>query len=285
MKILVFGKSGQVASELQALAPVVALGRYDADFQRPEQLCAIVQRERPDAVINAAAYTAVDRAEQDELVASKVNGIAPAVLASVCAELDIPFVHISTDYVFDGHGNEPWKPDDPTSPMSVYGRTKLAGEQGVAAAGGRYVLLRTSWVFSIHGNNFVKTMLRLGLERDRLNIVADQIGGPTPARDIASACLAIVDQLIVDASKSGTYHFSGAPDVSWAGFARDIFRQAGISCEVVDIPTTEYPVPAQRPHNSRLDCSTIDAVFGIQQPNWQAGLRTVLDKLTLRNTQ
>lgn len=235
-------------------------------------------------MINAAAYTAVDRAEDEEGLATQVNGAAPAEMARACAARDIPFVHLSTDYVFDGSGDVPWRLDDRVAPISAYGRSKLAGEQGVAAEGGRYVILRTSWVFSAHGQNFVKTMLRLGGERDQLRVVADQIGGPTPAAAIAQACLTIANQLAEDRAKAGTYHFAGAPDTSWADFARAIFAQTGLACDVADIATTDYPTPARRPANSRLDCSATLATFGIGKPDWKAGLAKVLQELKKKDT-
>ena len=208
----------------------------------------------------------------------------PGAMARACAELAIPFVHISTDYVFEGGGTAPWKPDDTTGPLGAYGRTKLEGEEAIRAAGGVYAILRTSWVVSAHGNNFVKTMLRLGAERDRLTIVADQIGGPTPARDIAKACHKMAQALMADPSKTGTYHFSGSPDVSWADFAREIFAQAGITCEVADIPTSDYPTPATRPLNSRMDCSTLATAFGITRPDWRLGLAEILSDLNAART-
>lgn len=276
MTLLVFGKTGQVATELRARADVMALGRDRADLSAPDACAAVIRQIRPEAVINAAAYTAVDQAESEEDLAAAVNGAAPAAMARACAGLGIPFVHISTDYVFDGSGEAPWRPDAPTSPLGAYGRTKLVGEEGVRASSGIHVILRTSWVFSAHGKNFVKTMLRLGAERDRLTIVADQIGGPTPAGDIAEACLSIAAQLRDDPSRSGTYHFTGAPDVSWADFAREIFAQANLACTVDDIPTTAFPTPARRPANSRMDCSTTEATFGIARPDWQRSLSRVL---------
>ena len=230
-------------------------------------------------MINAAAYTGVDKAETETKEAFRVNSETPTAMAEAAAKRALPFVHISTDYVFDGSGETPWQIDDPTGPLGVYGASKLAGEQGVQAAGGTHAILRTSWVVSAHGNNFVKTMLRLGAERDALSIVADQIGGPTPARDIAAAVMEIAGQLSADPSKSGTYHFAGAPDVSWADFAREIFRQAGISCEVVDIPSSDYPTPAQRPLNSRMDNATTETVFGLKRPDWRNGLRDILNDL------
>lgn len=279
MTILVFGKTGQVARELQALAPVIALGREEVDLVISGACSAAIEHYAPTAVINAAAYTAVDRAEDEEELATQVNGAAPAEMARACAAREIPFVHLSTDYVFDGSGETPRRPDDPVAPISAYGRSKLAGEKGVSRAGGRYAILRTSWVFSAHGQNFVKTMLRLGAERDQLRVVADQIGGPTPAAAIAQACLTIAEQLVHDPSKSGTYHFAGSPDTPWADFARAIFAQAGLACDVVDIGTADYPTPARRPANSRLDCSATKSVFGIKPPDWQDGLAAVLQEL------
>ncbi|MDQ7069833.1 MAG: dTDP-4-dehydrorhamnose reductase [Rhodobacterales bacterium] len=280
MKILVFGKTGQVATELSRQADVIALGRGDADLADSAACAAIIAATNADAVINAAAYTAVDLAESNAATAQVINGDTPTAMAAACARRDLPFVHISTDYVFDGSGDAPWRVDDPTGPLGVYGRTKLAGEDGVRAAGGRYAIVRTSWVFSAHGANFVKTMLRLGAERDALTIVADQIGGPTPAADIAAACLKIAIALHRDAALSGTYHFSGTPDVSWAGFARDIFDQSGLAVNVRDIPSSDYPTAAARPANSRLECSGITRIFGIKRPNWRSGLASVLSELS-----
>lgn len=279
MTILVFGRTGQVATELQRRANVRALGRNKADLTDPAACAEAILRHRPDAVINAAAYTSVDQAESDEGIATLVNGAAPGAMAGACADLGIPFVHISTDYVFDGSGTAPWSVDAPTGPLGAYGRSKLAGEAAIHAAGGTSVILRTSWVVSAHGRNFVKTMLRLGAERDRLTIVADQVGGPTPAQDIAAACLSIAAQLRSDPSKSGTYHFSGAPDVSWADFAREIFHQAGMTCEVVDIPTSAFPTPAKRPSNSRMDCSDTTERFGISRPDWRNAISMIIKEI------
>ena len=276
MTVLVFGKTGQVAMEVLARADVLALGRDRADLSDPAACAAVIRQTRPEAVINAAAYTAVDQAESEETLAATINGAAPAAMAHACAELGIPFVHISTDYVFDGSGRAPWPVDAPTGPLGAYGRTKLAGEEGVRMAGGPHAILRTSWVVSAHGKNFVKTMLRLGAERDSLTIVADQIGGPTAAGDIAGACLSIAAQLRDDPSKSGTYHFSGAPDVSWADFAREIFAQAGLPCAVEDSPSSDFPTPAKRPANSRMDCSATEATFGIARPDWRRSLSRIL---------
>lgn len=279
MTILVFGRTGQVATELGRLPGMRCLGRGAADLADPAACAAAIRAARPAAVINAAAHTGVDRAEDEEALATVINGAAPGAMAAACAELGIPLVQISTDYVFDGSGTAPWRPGDAPAPLGAYGRSKLAGERAVAAAGGTYAVLRTSWVVSAHGGNFVKTMLRLGAGRDSLNVVADQVGGPTPARDIAAACARIAETLVSEPEKGGIYHFSGAPDVSWAEFARAIFDRAGIACAVADIPGSDYPTPARRPLNSRLDCSSTAAAFGLERPDWRAGLGDILKEL------
>ncbi|MFT6091827.1 dTDP-4-dehydrorhamnose reductase [Sulfitobacter sp.] len=283
MKILVFGHSGQVATELRALdgagIQIIAIDRAAADLTDPAACAAAIDANAPDAVINAAAYTAVDKAESHTETAHLINAQAPAAMARVCAARDIPFVSISTDYVFSGEGSDPWHPHDPTDPQGVYGSTKRDGEIAIKAAGGRYAVLRTSWVVSAHGNNFVKTMLRLGADRDALTIVADQIGGPTGAAEIAQACVTIAQTLVSEPQKSGIYHFAGTPDTSWADFARAIFDQAGITCAVTDIPSSDYPTPAKRPLNSRMDCSTTTAAFGITRPDWRASLTKIIAQL------
>ena len=275
--ILVFGKSGQVATELAQLPDVTCLGRDDCDLEVPEKCCAAILHLKPSAVINAAAYTAVDLAETEVEKATRLNTDAPTEMAKCCAALDIPFVHISTDYVFDGSGDRSWRETDATAPLGVYGRTKRDGEIAVMAANPAAVILRTSWVFSQHGANFVKTMLRLGATRDTLSIVADQVGGPTPAHAIAQACHHIATH--VDASKTGIYHFAGVPQTTWADFARTIFDDAQMQVSVTDITTADYPTAAQRPLNSRLDCSRIFADFGIKEPEWQPALTQVLAAL------
>lgn len=277
--ILVFGKTGQVARELALLPDVTCIGRDEADLSVPEVCAEAIHTLRPSVVINAAAYTAVDKAEEEEPLATIINGDAPGAMAVACGELGIPLVHISTDYVFAGNGDTPWRPDEPTGPLGAYGRSKLLGEEAVRASGADHAILRTSWVVSAHGNNFVKTMLRLGAERDALSIVADQIGGPTAAREIARACHHMAEQLIDAPHQSGTYHFSGAPNCSWADFARGIFALSGLDCTVTDIASSQYPTPAVRPLNSRLDCSTTQTTFGIEQPDWRAGLIDILTKL------
>lgn len=280
MKILVFGKSGQVAQELQrrsgVSSAVIALGRELADFTDPDACLAALETHAPDAVINAVAYTAVDRAEDEEDLATVINAKTPGLIAQACAARGIPMLHISTDYVFDGSGQAAWTELDPIAPQNAYGRSKLAGEQAVRAAGGPHAILRTSWVFSAHGNNFVKTMLRLAKTHKALTVVEDQIGGPTPAAAIADACLQIATDLISAPQKSGLYHFSGAPDVSWKTFASEIFKQAGAMVSVTGIPTTDYPTPARRPANSRLDCRAVMTAFGIARPDWHQGLAEVL---------
>lgn len=278
--ILVFGSTGQVATELQRIGGVTPIGRDEADLSDPATCDAAIRRYAPKTVVNAAAYTAVDKAESEEALATVVNGDAPAQMAKTCADLSIPLVHISTDYVFEGGGTAPWTTGAATGPLGAYGRSKLAGEQGIAAAGGRSAILRTSWVFSAHGANFLKTMLRLGAERDKLTIVADQIGGPTPAGDIAKACLALGEALHRDENVGGLYHFSGAPDASWADFACEIFEQADLDCAVEDIPTSAYPTPAVRPLNSRLDCSRIKDHLGIERPDWRDAVGTIVKELT-----
>ncbi|WP_298845148.1 dTDP-4-dehydrorhamnose reductase [uncultured Roseobacter sp.] len=279
MKVLVFGKTGQVATELARFDGVTCLGRDQADLTDPGACEAVIADTDADAVINAAAYTAVDRAEDDRDTAMIVNAMAPTAMAAAAAARGLPFVHISTDYVFDGSGDRPWQPGDATGPLGVYGASKLGGERGVAGAGGIHAILRTSWVFSAHGANFVKTMLRLGAERDALSIVADQIGGPTPARDIAAAAMQMAGALRGDKELFGTYHFAGAPAVSWADFAREIFALAGLDVVVTDIPTADYPTPAARPLNSRLDCSATTRAFGLAAPDWRAGLADVISEL------
>lgn len=277
--ILVFGKTGQVAKELQRLGEVVALGREDADLSDPQACADAIRAHAPKIVINGAAYTTVDKAEEEEALATVINSDAPTAMARACAELNIPLIHISSDYVFPGTGEMPWHPNDTMAPQNAYGRSKLLGETGIRASGAVHAILRTSWVVSAHGTNFVKTMLRLSQTRDTLNVVADQIGGPTPARDIAAACFKMASQLIQDPCKSGIYHYSGAPDLSWAEFAKEIFEQAGKQVNVTPIQTADYPTPAVRPLNSRMDCSVTEQVFGISRPDWRFGLKIILREL------
>ena len=283
VKIQIFGCTGQVATELARCCPTdiqaTFLGRDQADLSDPATCAAIIEATNADVVINAAAYTSVDKAEEEETLATVVNGDAPAAMAEAAAKRNLPFLHISSDYVFDGSGERPFAPDHPTAPLGVYGRSKLKGEAAVLEAGGPYAILRTSWVFSAHGKNFVKTMLRLGEERPKLGIVADQIGGPTPAADIAKTLFVMAKAFHRGQAKSGIWHFSGAPDTSWADFAREIFKQAELATVVEEISTANYPTPATRPLNSRLDCSTLETIFGTPRPDWRVGLADVIKDL------
>ena len=285
LSLLVFGRTGQVATELQRLAGadlrVTALDRAAADLADPAACAAAIAATDADVVVNAAAWTAVDGADAEEDAAMVVNGHAPGAMARACAARAIPFLHVSTDYVFDGSGERPWREDDPVAPLNAYGRTKLEGERQVAAAGGPHAILRTAWVFSAHGANFVKTMLKHGAVRDRLTVVDDQRGGPTAAADIAAALVAMARALHEGRGVSGVFHFAGAPTVSWRDFAVEIFRQADWmkAPEVAPIRTEDWPTPAARPRNSALDCGKITAAYGIAPPDWRASLAAVLAEL------
>jgi dTDP-4-dehydrorhamnose reductase len=285
-KILVFGRTGQVATELQRAArsaqiDLTALPRSAADLSTPDACAALIGQTDADVIINAAAYTAVDAAEQDEATAMLVNGTAPGAMAQAAAARGLPFLHISTDYVFDGSGDVAWAEHMPTNPLGAYGRSKLAGEQAIIAVGGPYVILRTSWVFSAHGSNFVKTMRRIGQDRDSLNVVNDQYGGPTPAADIASTLLRIAGRFFAGDSIPGVFHYAGTPAISWAGFANRIFaaNPERKGPKVHGIPSSEYPTPAKRPANSVLNCSKIKELYDISQPDWVSGLKDVIREL------
>lgn len=283
MRVLVFGTSGQVARELRRRCPagvqMTALSRDEADLADPESCAQAVAKHACDAVINAAAYTAVDQAEAEEELATVVNGAAPAAMARAAAARGVPFLHVSTDYVFDGGGERPWSPKDETVPVNAYGRSKLVGEAGVSAAGGVHAILRTSWVFSAHGSNFVKTMLRLAQTHESLRVVDDQIGGPTAAADIADALWVMARMLWDGKGRSGVYHFSGGPDVSWKCFARETFAMTGAKVDVSGIPSSQYPTPAARPLNSRLYCDDLGSIFGISRPDWRLSLRDVVSEI------
>lgn len=280
MRVLMFGRTGQVAREIRrALPDVTSLSRTEADLRNPDTCAAVIRASRADVIINAAAYTAVDRSESEPELAMAVNAAAPAAMARAAAETGTPFLHISTDYVYEGGGTAPWTEDGATGPLGVYGKSKLAGDESITAAGGPHVILRTSWVFSAQGTNFVKTMLRLGREREILKIVADQTGGPTAATDIAAALVGIARKFGAGSGKAGIYNFAGAPSTNWADFAREIFRQAGLATQVNDIPTVDYPTPAARPGNSRLNCAKIARDYGIDQPDWRSSLTAVLNEL------
>lgn len=284
MKLLVFGRTGQVAREF-ARHPssnvLEMLGREQADLCQPDSLTRAIEQFDGDAVINLAAWTGVDSAEADEPQATAVNGFAPGVMARSCAVKGLPFIHVSTDYVFDGKSRAPLTVEHPTEPLGAYGRSKLTGEIAVRNSGVRHIILRTSWVFSSHGNNFVKTMLRLGQEREKVQVVSDQCGGPTPASAIAEA-LSVATRALVGGHKGGTFHFAGAPETSWANFARAIFRTARLRCEVDDISSSDWQAPAPRPLHSFLDCFTFEQTFGILRPDWRESLPHVLADLGVK---
>ena len=282
MSLVVFGKTGQVAQELAARAPEATyLGREAADLSDPAACGRGPEGcRRPPSSSTPPPGPRSTRPRRKRQTATLVNGEAPGAMARAAAELGVPFLHISTDYVFDGTGETPWAEDAPVAPLGAYGRSKLLGEASVRAAGGEHVILRTAWVFSSHGANFVKTMLRLSETRDALSIVDDQIGGPTHAGAIAEALLTVAAAYRAGKGVTGTYHFAGTPHVSWAGFAREIFAAAGREVAVTPIPSSDYPTPAERPKNSRLDCAKIAADYGVQAPDWRAGLATVLKELS-----
>lgn len=290
MRVLITGAYGQVGHELMRWAPagfeVVGLGSAELDIANVEQVAEMVARIQPQLIINAAAYTSVDKAESDAARAFAVNRDGVANLACAAERLAIPLLHISTDYVFAGDAVEPYRESDPTGPTGVYGVSKLAGEQALAEHCSRYLVLRTSWVFGVHGNNFVKTVLRLACERDELSVVADQHGGPTSARSIAAALWQLA-QLYGQQGELvwGVYHFSGSPSCSWHGFAEEIVQQAhkrGLIARVSNvhrIRTPDSPTPARRPRWSVLDCSRLSSMFGIAIPDWRLELADLLGEL------
>ena len=279
MKILLFGKTGQVAKELCNRPNVTAIGRDKADFTEPQKIIEIVKSTDADIIINAVAYTSVDLAEEEFELANIINGTTVKELAKVSASRNIPFLHISTDYVFKGDGNLNWKTSDQTNPQNSYGKSKLIGESGILEAGGPHVILRTSWVFSSHGNNFVKTMLRLASNNNELSIIKDQIGGPTCAKDFADALWKIASDFYAGNGITGIYHFSGKPNSSWANFASEIFSQSQQDIKIKQILTKDFLTKAKRPLNSRLDCSSLRIDYGIKQPEWKKGLTNVLANL------
>ncbi|HEY8385295.1 MAG TPA: dTDP-4-dehydrorhamnose reductase, partial [Porticoccaceae bacterium] len=290
MRVLITGARGQVGHELLRRAPsgfeVMGLGSSELDIGDAGSVESTLRQLRPRLIINAAAYTAVDKAESEPEQAYRVNRDGVANLARAAAEIGAPILHISTDYVFAGDAQQPYLETDPTAPSGVYGASKLAGEQVLAEIHPRHLALRTSWVFGAHGNNFVKTMLRLGRERDKLGVVADQHGGPTPADSIADALWQLASSYRSQGNLQwGIYHFSGAPACSWHDFAVEIFRQAGQMGLLERLPrvdaisTSDYPTPARRPAWSVLSCSRLEADHGIGQPDWREGLRRVLEEL------
>ncbi len=301
MTILLLGKDGQVGWQLQrSLAPhgpVVACARAECDLSVPERIRSVVRQVRPSVIVNATAYTAVDKAESEAELAYRVNAEAPGILAEEAARLGALLVHYSTDYVYDGDKDGPYLESDPTAPQSVYGRSKLAGEEAIRAVAGRSLIFRTSWVFGARGGNFVKTILRLARDRDDLSVVDDQVGSPTPAALIATVTglvLAMIRQGRpgeAGDSQNRLYHLAAARPVSWCRFARTIVELAGqmpgfdlrLKPEAIRaITTAEYPTPARRPANSRLDCSRLEHEFGLQMPDWQPYLARMLQLLALK---
>lgn len=283
MRVLVIGKTGQVARELAGLVAARGIAaqfvdRAEADLSKPGSVGEVIRRSDAEVVINAAAYTAVDKAETEEALAHLVNAAVPEEMAQAARDTGKHFLHISTDYVFRGDGSKAWSESDATDPTSAYGRTKLAGEQMVLKAYPDALILRTAWVFSAHGANFVKTMLRLGATRDAVGVVADQFGGPTPARSIAAALLTMAEKKSAGLEARGIYHFCGVPKVSWADFAEAIFAHAP-GTKVNWITSAEFPTPVERPKNSALDCARIARDFGIAQPDWRLGLKDVMVEL------
>ncbi|HEK1687970.1 TPA: dTDP-4-dehydrorhamnose reductase [Pseudomonas putida] len=281
MKILVCGRNGQVAQALQdaltGLGELQLLGRDQLDLAHPEALREPLRQLAPDLIINAAAHTAVDQAESEAQLAHAINAEAPRVLAEEAARLGAPLIHYSTDYVFDGNKTTPYVEDDPVHPLGVYGRSKLAGEQAIAAVGPEHLILRTSWVYSRHGRNFLLTMQRLLQERPQLKVVDDQIGAPTWAGTIAASTRALIERWHAgQAGAWGTYHLTAQGETSWFGFAQAIAEQLkarGLPCaELLPIPSSEYPTPARRPLNSRLDCSRLAREWQVSQPHWQQAL-------------
>lgn len=291
MKIAVTGKAGQIATSLIergtiAGHEVIALGRPELDLARPDSVLCNFQSAAPDVVVSAAAYTAVDKAESEGDVAQAINGAGARDVASATRTLGIPLIHISTDYVFDGTLGRPYVESDPTKPAGIYGATKLAGEEAVMSTyGDNSAILRVAWVYSPFGSNFVKTMLRLASDRDGVSVVDDQIGNPTSALDIADGILKVATNLTssTDVNLRGVFHMTAAGDASWADFAESIFSisklRGGPYAKVARITTADYPTPANRPADSRLDCRTIAQAHGVSLPHWQDALTHVIERL------
>ncbi|MFP3494584.1 dTDP-4-dehydrorhamnose reductase [Pseudomonas sp. SIMBA_059] len=285
LKILITGQHGQVSQELQQRLPglgeLIVLGRDQLDLANVEQIRQQVRAQSPSLIINAAAHTAVDQAESEPDAAFAINATAPGILAEEAKALGIPLIHYSTDYVFDGGKPAPYTENDTPNPLGVYGQSKLAGEQAIAAVGGEYLVLRTSWVYSSHGKNFLLTMQRLLQEKPHMRIVADQIGAPTWAGSIAESTRALIERWLAgEAGEWGVYHLTAQGETSWFGFAQAIgehLRAQGKPCaELEAIPSSAYPTPAQRPLNSRLDCSRLQQQWQVSQPRWQDALRECL---------
>lgn len=295
LRILVTGKNGQVGWELQrSLAPlgeVIAFDRRGIDLRDPDAIRKVIREVNPRLIVNAAAYTAVDKAESEREAAMAINGTAPSIIAEEARRLNAFLVHYSTDYVFDGTKAGPYREEDETCPLNVYGESKLAGERGIQQAGCRYLILRTSWVYGARGTNFLLTILRLARERDELRVVDDQIGAPTWCRMIAEVTAQILVKLvrsngeIGDAQEAGVYHLTSSGATSWFGFASEILQQSGNSrrgsAQVVPIPSGDYPTPARRPRNSRLDNTKLMNDFGLKLPEWRHCAALCLDDLKL----
>ena len=290
MRIVVTGTKGQLAQSLLACETadisLIAVGRVSMDFEKLQTIAPALASARPDVIVNAAAYTAVDQAETEEGRAFRINATAAGAVAASARKLNIPVIHLSTDYVFDGHAAVPYRETDATAPLNAYGRSKLAGEKTVATANPDHVILRTSWIYSPFGQNFLKTMLRLGETRNEINVVADQYGCPTAAADIAGAIVAIAAMLRAkpdDARLRGTFHLAGSGEATWAGFAQTIFDEAARhgrgSVNVVPITAAEYPTAAARPDNSRLNCDKLSEVYGLQLPDWRSSARACVAHL------
>lgn len=287
MRVLIVGRSGQVATELRALLPdAIALEPPDLDISRADSVAASIAAHRPDIVVNAAAYTAVDRAESEPALAYAINADGPAFLGAATAQAGIPVLHMSTDYVFDGTKGAPYTEADTPNPLGVYGASKLAGEQRLRAANARATTLRTAWVCSAHGANFVKTMLRLAAERPVLRVVADQHGAPTFAADLARAIVALLPRLVAAPAgdpRFGVFHFAGAPHTTWHGFATAIMAglaARGHAAPPVDaITTADYPTPTRRPADGRLDTTRAATILGLEPPDWRPSLADCLDRL------
>jgi dTDP-4-dehydrorhamnose reductase len=291
-RILLSGKNGQVGWELRtALAPlgtVIALDRSEMDLASPDSIRRAIRDARPEVIVNAAAHTAVDRAESEPDLAMQVNGIAPGVMAEEAKRLNAVLVHYSTDYIFDGTKKQPYVESDPPSPLSQYGRSKLAGEQAIASSGATHLIFRTSWVYAARGHNFLRTMLRLARERTELRIVNDQVGAPTWARFIAEATAQVLRQVgdghKAIADHAGIYNLTGTGAVSWYGFASAVFAEAKVRLgmippNLIPITTEQYPLPARRPANSRLDNSRLSATFGLAPPPWDKMLKLCMNEI------
>ena len=288
-RVLLFGSTGQLGQELRAAldqaGEVVVASRAEYDFTRPSSVAGIVRGIHPDVVVNAAAYTQVDRAESDRETARLVNTESVAALAGAAADVGALLVQYSTDYVYDGSGTRPWAEDDPTEPVNIYGVTKLAGERAIAESGCARIILRVSWLFGRHGQNFLKTMLSLASQRPSLRVVSDQVGAPTGAEMVAAKTAAIIPQVLADRSREGTYNLAAAGETNWhdyAAYVVETAREAGwpvVTQTIAAITTSEYPTPARRPLNSRLDTTRIRSVFDLSLPDWRADVRRVVGQL------